>query len=193
MNFFLVLQKCEFLFKNFPWFIVVPEFFKLEDLFFSYILYDSEMKKHISQRSIYHSVATPWVTTKLEHSPVHITTRIFSWLKKWQPEFLIHWSFSTSWFAGLYIHSYTETQLIVDTSRGGKLHIHVKFTAFLRCQLELHNIWSLRAFFSFHVSRFYAFYENIDFIFGRYNSWKCLFKPVCFRKICLRNLSFLWL
>ncbi|OIT39110.1 PREDICTED: endoplasmic reticulum-Golgi intermediate compartment protein 3-like [Nicotiana attenuata] len=29
---------------------------------------------------------------------------------------------------GLYIHSYTETQLIVDTSRGGKLHIHFDIT-----------------------------------------------------------------
>lgn len=161
-------------------------FLNLKIFFFKVISYVT-----LKWKSIYHSIATPWVTSKLEHSPVHITTRIFSWLKKWQPEFLIHWSFSC--FAGLYIHSYTETQLIVDTSRGGKLHIHVKFTVFLRCQLKLHNIWSLRAFFSFHVSRFYAFYENIDFIFGRYNSWKCLFKPVCFRKICLRNLSFLWL
>ncbi|TMW98386.1 uncharacterized protein [Solanum lycopersicum] len=29
---------------------------------------------------------------------------------------------------GLYIHSYTETQLVVDTSRGGKLHIHFDIT-----------------------------------------------------------------
>ncbi|CAN4110585.1 unnamed protein product [Withania somnifera] len=29
---------------------------------------------------------------------------------------------------GLYIHSHTETQLVVDTSRGGKLHIHFDIT-----------------------------------------------------------------
>lgn len=29
-------------------------------------------------------------------------------------------------FAGLYLHTVTETKLVVDTSRGGKLHINVK-------------------------------------------------------------------
>lgn len=75
------------------------------------------------------------VASRNEH-PLHIQFL-------WQPEFLAQWSFSTSWLAGLYIHSYTETQLVVDTSRGGKLHIHVKLTAFLSI---IHSIWSLRVF-----------------------------------------------